>query len=144
MVALDPHTGRVLAMSGGFSYRQSKFNRATQARRQPGSAFKPFVYLAALENGYTPASIVLDAPIEIDQGPGLPLWRPENYTERLSTGRARCGVGLEQSRNLMTVRLAQADRHGRRSSTWPTASASAQGCGPNLAAALGSNEVTPS
>ena len=83
VVALDPHTGRVLAMSGGFSYRQSKFNRATQAQRQPGSAFKPFVYLAALESGMTPASIVLDAPISLDQGPGLPRWEPENYTRGL-------------------------------------------------------------
>ena len=87
---MDPHTGRVLAMSGGFSFDESKFNRATQAQRQPGSSFKPFVYLAALENGFTPSTIVLDAPIAIDQGPGLPQWRPENYTERLSRADARC------------------------------------------------------
>ncbi|MFO1037766.1 MAG: penicillin-binding protein 1A [Geminicoccaceae bacterium] len=107
VVAMDPHTGRVLAMSGGFSFRQSKFNRATQAWRQPGSSFKPFVYLAALENGYTPSSIVLDAPISIDQGPGKPPWRPENYSERYY-GPTTLRVGLEKSRNVMTVRLAQA------------------------------------
>ena len=80
---MDPHTGRVLAMTGGWSYEQSEFNRATQAMRQPGSSFKPFVYLAALDNGFTPSTIILDAPIVIDQGPGLPLWRPENYAQRL-------------------------------------------------------------
>src|SRR3989454_1209303 len=78
MVAMDPWTGRVLALVGGFSYDQSQFNRATQALRQPGSAFKPFVYAAALDNGYTPSTVVLDAPIEIDQGPGMAAWRPEN------------------------------------------------------------------
>ncbi len=79
MVAEDPWTGRVLAMVGGFSYDQSQFNRATQALRQPGSSFKPIVYAAALDNGYTPSTLVLDAPIEIDQGPGLGVWKPENY-----------------------------------------------------------------
>ncbi|HET7848036.1 MAG TPA: transglycosylase domain-containing protein, partial [Pseudolabrys sp.] len=79
IMAMDPSTGRVLAMVGGFSYDQSQFNRATQALRQPGSSFKPFVYAAALDNGYTPSSLVLDAPIEIDQGPGLGVWKPENY-----------------------------------------------------------------
>lgn len=106
LVALDPHTGRVLAMSGGFSYEQSEFNRATQALRQPGSAFKPFVYLAALDNGFTPASIILDAPLVIDQGRGLGRWKPTNYTERFY-GPAPMRVGIEKSRNLMTVRLAQ-------------------------------------
>ena len=90
MVAMDPHTGRVLAMVGGFSYDQSQFNRATQAMRQPGSSFKPFVYAAALDNGYTPSTVVLDAPIEIDQGPGQPPWRPENYEPASSTGPRRC------------------------------------------------------
>ena len=104
-VALDPHTGRVLAMSGGWSFDDSQFNRATQADRQPGSAFKPFVYLAALENGYTPASIVLDAPISIDQGPNLPRWEPENYSQDFH-GPTTLRRGLEKSRNLMTVRLA--------------------------------------
>ncbi len=107
LVAMDPHTGRVLALVGGFSFRQSQFNRATQARRQPGSAFKPFVYLAALEHGYTPASIVLDAPIVVDQGPGLPPWKPANYSERFY-GPSTLRLGLEKSRNLMTVRLALA------------------------------------
>ena len=79
MVVEDPWTGRVLAMVGGFSYDQSQFNRATQALRQPGSSFKPIVYAAALDNGYTPSTLVLDAPIEIDQGPGLGVWKPENY-----------------------------------------------------------------
>jgi penicillin-binding protein 1A len=106
VVALDPHTGRVLALSGGFSYQRSAFNRATQAQRQPGSAFKPFVYLAALERGWTPASIVLDGPIVIDQGPGLPLWKPSNYTPEFY-GPSTLRLGIEKSRNLMTVRLAQ-------------------------------------
>jgi penicillin-binding protein 1A len=106
-VAMDPHTGRVLAMVGGWSYEQSEFNRATQALRQPGSAFKPFVYLSALDNGFTPSSVVLDAPFVIDQGPGLPKWKPSNYTEDF-LGPATLRTGLEKSRNLMTVRLAQA------------------------------------
>ncbi len=106
LVALDPHTGRVLAISGGFDFGASEFNRATQARRQPGSAFKPFVYLAALDNGYTPASLVLDAPFTIDQGAGLGKWKPENYRGRFH-GLSTLRLGLEQSRNLMTVRIAQ-------------------------------------
>lgn len=105
IVALDPHTGRVLAMSGGFSYQRSQFNRVVQARRQPGSAFKPFVYLAALEKGFTPSSLILDAPFVIDQGPGLPKWRPANYTKKFY-GPSTMRLGLEKSRNLMTVRLA--------------------------------------
>ncbi|MBT4940845.1 MAG: penicillin-binding protein 1A [Rhodospirillaceae bacterium] len=106
VVALDPHTGRILAMSGGFSYERSQFNRVIQARRQPGSAFKPFVYLAALDKGFTPASLILDAPFVIDQGPGLPKWRPANYTKKFY-GPSTMRLGLEKSRNLMTVRLAQ-------------------------------------
>jgi penicillin-binding protein 1A len=106
LVALDPHTGRVLAMSGGFSASISEFNRATQARRQPGSAFKPFVYLAALDKGFTPSSQVLDAPFVIDQGPGLGRWRPANYTKKFY-GPSPLRMGIEKSRNLMTVRLAQ-------------------------------------
>jgi penicillin-binding protein 1A len=105
-VALDPHTGRVLAMTGGYSYDMSEFNRATQALRQPGSSFKPFVYVTALDNGFTPATVVLDAPIVIDQGPGLGKWRPENYT-RDFFGPVPMRIGLEQSRNLMTIRLAE-------------------------------------
>jgi penicillin-binding protein 1A len=106
IVAMDPWTGRVRAMVGGFSYDQSQFNRATQAQRQPGSAFKPIVYAAAIDNGYTPSSIVLDAPIEVDQGGGMGVWRPENYTKTYY-GPSTLRFGIEQSRNLMTVRLAQ-------------------------------------
>lgn len=107
IVAMDPHTGRVLAMSGGWSFRASQFNRATQALRQPGSAFKPFVFLTALENGYTPATIILDAPIVVDQGPGLGKWKPANFSNEFY-GPSPMRVGIEKSRNLMTVRLAQA------------------------------------
>ena len=107
IVAMDPHTGRVLAMSGGFAYDKSQFNRATQALRQPGSAFKPFVYLAALEAGFTPSTLVLDAPFVMDQGPGLPKWKPKNYSGEY-IGRATLRTGIEKSQNLMTVRLAQA------------------------------------
>ena len=106
MVVEDPLTGRVLAMVGGFSYDQSQFNRATQALRQPGSSFKPIVYAAALDNGYTPSSLVLDAPLEIDQGPGLGVWKPENY-EGDFFGPSTLRFGIEHSRNVMTVRLAQ-------------------------------------
>jgi penicillin-binding protein 1A len=107
LVAMDPHTGRVLAMVGGWAYGKSQFNRATQALRQPGSAYKPFVYLPALEHGYTPSALVLDAPIALPQGPGLPLWRPKNYGGDF-LGPTTLRVGIEKSRNLMTVRLAQA------------------------------------
>ena len=107
IVAMDPHTGRVLALSGGFSYASSQFDRAMQAMRQPGSAFKPFVYAAALDNGFTPVSKVLDAPFVIEQGPGLPLWHPENF-EKKFIGLATLRRGIELSKNLMTVRLAQA------------------------------------
>jgi len=106
MVVMDPQTGRVLAMVGGFSYDQSQFNRATQALRQPGSSFKPLVYAAAIDNGYTPSSIVLDGPIEVDTGAGGAVWRPENYGGRFY-GPSTLRFGLEQSRNVMTVRLAQ-------------------------------------
>ena len=106
IVALDPHTGRVLAMTGGWSFELTQFNRATQALRQPGSSFKPFVYIAALENGFTPASLILDAPIVIDQGPGLAKWKPANYGHNFF-GPSPLRVGVEQSRNLMTVRLAE-------------------------------------
>jgi penicillin-binding protein 1A len=106
LVAMDPLTGRVFAMVGGFSFSQSEFNRATQALRQPGSAFKPFVYATALDNGYTPSTIIVDGPIEIDQGPGLPPWRPENF-EKSFVGPKPMRYGLEHSKNLMTVRLAK-------------------------------------
>jgi penicillin-binding protein 1A len=106
ITVMDPYTGRVLAMVGGFSYDQSEFNRATQALRQPGSSFKPFVYATALDNGYTPSSIVLDGPIEIDQGGGLGVWRPENYDGRF-VGPKTLRYGIQFSKNLMTVRLAK-------------------------------------
>ncbi|WP_343314293.1 penicillin-binding protein 1A [Brucella sp. BE17] len=106
MVAMDPHTGRVLAMVGGFSFAESEFNRATQAYRQPGSSFKPFVYAAALDNGYTPASVVLDGPLEVNQGGSLGVWAPKNYSGKFS-GPSTLRYGIEQSRNVMTVRLAQ-------------------------------------
>jgi penicillin-binding protein 1A len=107
MVVMDPHTGRVLAMVGGFSYDQSQFNRATQALRQPGSSFKPLVYAAAIDNGYTPSTVVLDAPIEVDTGQGGGgVWKPENYGGKFY-GPSTLRFGLEQSRNVMTVRLAQ-------------------------------------
>jgi len=103
---MDPYTGRVLAMAGGFSFKLSEFNRATQAKRQPGSAFKPFVYAAALENGFTPSTLVLDAPFVMDQGEGLKTWKPENYGKKFY-GPSTLRTGIEKSRNLMTVRVAQ-------------------------------------
>jgi penicillin-binding protein 1A len=103
LVAMDPHTGRVLAMVGGFSFSQSEFNRATQAWRQPGSSFKPIVYAAALDNGYTPASVVLDAPVSIRIG--NQVWEPKNYGGG-AAGPSTLRAGIERSRNLMTVRLA--------------------------------------
>uniref|UniRef100_UPI0035CED31B penicillin-binding transpeptidase domain-containing protein n=1 Tax=Bartonella sp. AA86SXKL TaxID=3243441 RepID=UPI0035CED31B len=103
-VAMEPHTGRVLAMAGGFSFAASEFNRATQAYRQPGSAFKPFVYAAALDNGYTPASVILDGPIEIRQYNGE-IWQPKNYGGTFA-GPSTLRYGIEHSRNLMTIRLA--------------------------------------
>ena len=106
IVVMDPYTGRVLSMVGGFSYRLSEFNRATQAERQPGSAFKPFVYAAALENGFTPSTLVLDAPFVMDQGEGKKTWKPENYGKKFY-GPSTLRRGIEKSRNLMTVRIAQ-------------------------------------
>ena len=140
LVALDPHTGRVLATTGGFSYEISEFNRATQAFRQPGSSFKPFVYLSALDNGYTPSTLVLDAPFVMDQGPGLPKWKPKNYSGEyygVSTLRA----GIEKSQNLMTVRLAQAvgmETVGEYVKRFGIADELPN----NLAAAIGSQETT--
>lgn len=107
MVVMDPWTGRVLAMVGGFSFDQSQFNRATQAYRQPGSSFKPIVYSAALDNGYTPSTVVLDAPIEIDQGQGAGVWRPENFSVNKYQGPVTLRNALRQSLNTVTVRLAQ-------------------------------------
>jgi penicillin-binding protein 1A len=107
MVVMDPWTGRVLAMVGGFSFDQSQFNRATQAYRQPGSSFKPLVYSAAMDNGYTPSTVVVDAPIEIDQGQGAGVWRPENYSTGKYYGPTTLRNALQRSLNTVTVRLAQ-------------------------------------
>ncbi|MDB4157452.1 PBP1A family penicillin-binding protein [Candidatus Pelagibacter sp.] len=106
IVVMDPFTGRVLALSGGFSFKKSEFNRATQASRQPGSAFKPFIYALALENGYTPSTLILDAPLVLEQGYDLKMWKPVNYGKKFY-GPSTLRMGLEKSRNLMTVRIAQ-------------------------------------
>ena len=110
LVAMDPHTGRVLAISGGFSFATSQFDRATQAKRQPGSSIKPFVYLTALDHGFTPSTLVVDGPISLPQGPGLPMWSPTNYTKRGQEVRFRgptpLRVALEQSLNAVTARVA--------------------------------------
>lgn len=107
MVVLDPHTGRVLAMVGGYSFKRSQFNRAVQAKRQPGSSFKPFVYLAALDDGFTPSTLVLDAPFVMEQGNGMGKWRPRNVSKRFY-GPTTLRMGIEKSRNLITIRLARA------------------------------------
>ncbi len=106
IVVMDPYSGRVLALSGGFSFKQSEFNRASQAKRQPGSAFKPFIYALALENNFLPTTLVLDAPIVLDQGNDLKMWKPENYGKKFY-GPSTIRTGIEKSRNLMTVRIAQ-------------------------------------
>lgn len=106
MAVIDAHTGKVLALVGGFSFKKSQFNRATQAYRQTGSSFKPFVYLTALEMGYSPNDLILDAPFVLDQGVGLPKWKPVNYSKKFY-GLMTLRQGVEQSKNLMTVRLAQ-------------------------------------
>ena len=106
IVVMDPYSGRVLALSGGFSFRKSEYNRASQAKRQPGSAFKPFIYALALENNFLPTTLVLDAPIVLDQGNDLKMWKPENYGKKFY-GPSTLRTGIEKSRNLMTVRIAQ-------------------------------------
>ena len=106
IVVMDPYSGRVYAISGGFSFKKSEFNRATQAMRQPGSAFKPFVYALALENNFTPSTLILDAPIVLDQGDDLKMWKPENYGKKFY-GPSTLRMGVEKSRNVMTVRVAQ-------------------------------------
>ncbi len=137
-MAMDVNTGRVIAMQGGFSYQHSVFNRATQATRQPGSSFKPFVYAAALDSGYTPATVVIDAPIEVEVGGTI--WRPKNYSNKFY-GPTPLRTGIERSRNLMTVRLAQAVG-------MPVVASYAEKFGvydtmnPFLANALGSEETT--
>jgi penicillin-binding protein 1A len=106
LVAIDPHTGRVLAMSGGFSFEISQFNRATQAKRQPGSSIKPFVYLTALQHGFTPSTLVMDGPISLPQGPGMPMWTPGNYTSGAFNGPTPLSVALEKSLNTVSARIA--------------------------------------
>ncbi|MCC6008453.1 MAG: PBP1A family penicillin-binding protein, partial [Rhodobacteraceae bacterium] len=138
-MAMDVNTGRVLAMQGGFSYQHSVFNRATQAMRQPGSSFKPFVFAAALDSGYTPGTIVIDAPIEIESGDGA-IWRPRNASNRFY-GPTPLRTGIEWSRNLMTIRLAQdvgmdtVARYAERFGVYDRME-------PFLANALGSQETT--
>jgi penicillin-binding protein 1A len=141
LVAMDPHTGRVFAIVGGWSYGQSEFNRATQALRQPGSAFKPIVYLAALDSGYTPSTVILDAPVSIVQGPGLPLWEPENYGGGF-LGPTTMRVGIEKSRNLMTVRIAQAVGMAK-VVDYAKRLGVVDNLMPTLAMSLGAGETTP-
>lgn len=138
LVSMDPNTGRVLAMTGGFSYYQSQFNRATQAYRQPGSSFKPFVYAAALDNGYTPASVILDAPISLVSGGKL--WEPKNYSGE-GAGPSTLRLGIEKSRNMMTVRLAQ-DMGMRLVAEYAEQFGIYDKMLPVLAMALGSGETT--
>lgn len=140
LVALDPHTGRVLALVGGYDYKSSQFNRATQAKRQPGSSFKPFVYAAALDKGFTPASLVLDAAFVIDQGDGRGKWKPRNSSNKFY-GASTLRLGIEKSRNLMTVRLAQ--HLGMREVTsYADRFNLAGNLEPTLAGSLGAGEVT--
>ena len=139
LVAMDPHTGRVLAMQGGFSFNLNQFNRVVQAYRQPGSSFKPFVYLAALDSGYTPSSLILDAPIVMHNADGS-KWKPENYSRQFY-GPTTLRIGIEKSRNLMTVRLAQAIgmrkimEYGKKFNI-------SDKLEPNLTTALGAGETT--
>jgi penicillin-binding protein 1A len=139
LVAINPHTGRVMAMSGGFSFYKNQFNRAVQAYRQPGSAFKPFVYLAALDSGYTPSSLILDAPIVMEQPDGS-KWKPKNYS-KIFYGPTTLRVGLEKSRNLMTIRLAQAIGI-RKVINYARKFRISEKLDPVLATALGSGETT--
>ncbi len=140
LVAMDPHTGRVLALVGGFSYYGSEFDRAWQAYRQTGSSFKPVVYAAALDSGYTPSSIVLDTPFVASQGQGLPMWRPDNYDENYA-GPSTLRQGLEKSRNLMTVRIA-ADIGMEKVVEYSRKLGTSEKMLPVLANALGSTEST--
>ena len=139
LVALDPHTGRVLAMSGGFAFERNQFNRAVQAVRQPGSSFKPFVYLSALDSGYNPSSLILDAPIVMEKTDGT-KWKPQNYSRQFY-GPTTLRVGIEKSRNLMTVRLAQAIGIGKVLKYGKKFGISDK-LEPNLATALGASETT--
>ena len=140
LVAINPHTGRVLAMVGGFSFQKNQFNRAVQAKRQPGSSFKPFVYLAALDAGYTPSSLILDAPIVMELPDGS-KWKPKNYS-KVFYGPTTLRVGLEKSRNLMTIRLAQAIGISK-AVTYGKKFGISDDLKPELSTALGSGETTP-
>tara|TARA_Y100000590_G_scaffold465918_1_gene639651 strand:+ start:8728 stop:11025 length:2298 start_codon:yes stop_codon:yes gene_type:complete len=140
LIALDPFTGKILALVGGYNFSLSQFNRATQAKRQPGSAFKPFVYITALENGFSPSTVILDAPYVVDQGPNLPKWKPSNYTKEFY-GLSTMRLGIEKSRNLMTVRLAQ--KLGmEKIKELSTKFNIAKNIDNNLSMALGAGEVT--
>lgn len=139
LVALDPHTGRVLAMVGGFSFYRNQFNRVMQAMRQPGSSFKPFIYLAALDSGYTPSSLILDAPI-VMRLPDGSVWKPKNYS-RTFYGPTTLRVGLEKSRNLMTIRLAQAIGM-KKVAAYAKKFGIADNLLPVLSSALGAHETT--
>ncbi len=140
LICMDVHTGRILAMTGGYSYDGSQFIRPTQAMRQIGSTFKPFVYVAALENGFSPVTKVLDAPIALPQGPGQPLWRPRNYAGKF-LGPTLFRVGLEKSRNVMTVRIAA--RLGIETvAPYPEKFGIVDKLQPHLATVLGADETT--
>ena len=141
LVAIEPNSGRVMALVGGYSFSLSKFNRATQAMRQPGSAFKPFVYATALENGFTPASTVLDAPIELRGASADEVWKPHNYEDKYY-GMLTLRKGLELSRNTMTVRLAQTVGMTKIRDTAIRAGV-VNDMSPVLAMALGAGETTP-
>ncbi|MEM6491999.1 MAG: penicillin-binding transpeptidase domain-containing protein, partial [Pseudomonadota bacterium] len=140
IVAIDPHTGRVVAMQGGYDFDMSVFNRATQALRQTGSAFKPFVYLAALDNGYTPATLILDAPFVLPAAPGRERWEPNNYSRKFN-GPTPMRVGIEKSYNAMTVRLAQSIGMGRVADYVRRFGITSK-VEPVLAASLGAEEAT--
>ncbi len=139
LVALNPHTGRVMAMAGGFAFERNQFNRAVQALRQPGSSFKPFVYLAALDSGYNPSSLILDAPIVMEKLDGT-KWKPQNYSRQFY-GPTTFRVGIEKSRNLMTVRLAQTIGM-RKILDYGKKFGISDKLEPNLATALGASETT--
>ena len=140
IVVMDPYNGEVLALVGGYSYSSSEFNRATQAKRQPGSAFKPIVYATALENGYLPNSLILDAPFVSEQGAGLKDWKPENYGKKFY-GPSTLRKGIEKSRNLMTVRIAQ-DLGFKKITTMSQNLGVYEKIPELLSVSLGSNETT--
>lgn len=141
LVVMEAQSGKVLALSGGYAYAGSEFNRATQAKRQPGSSFKPFVYLTALENGFSPTSIIIDGPVSLPQGPGLPMWTPKNY-ENDFLGPSTFRTGLEKSRNLMTVRIAQMIGIKRVSRLAKRLGIYDEEASPNYSMVLGAKETT--